>query len=120
MRRVILESPYAGQVERNTLYARRCVRHALSCGDAPIASHLLYTQPGILDDRVIAERDWGIAAGLAWKVVAEACVVYEDYGISKGMQYGIDAAIEAKVPVNYRKIGKTPAEHDATVSNADG
>lgn len=120
MRRVILESPYAGQIERNTLYARRAIHHALQCGDAPIASHLLYTQPGVLDDRIVAERDWGIAAGLAWLEVAEACVVYTDYGISKGMQYGIDAALEAGVPVQYRQIGKTAAEYDATVTEADG
>lgn len=47
-RRVVLESPYAGkdkeEVERNTRYARACVRDCIIHGDAPFASHLLYTQ----------------------------------------------------------------------------
>ena len=47
MVRVILESPYAGDIERNVKYARMAVRDSLSRGEAPIASHLLYTQEGI-------------------------------------------------------------------------
>ena len=104
MKRVILESPFAGDVERNIQYARQCIRDSLSRGEAPIASHLLYTQPGILDDNIPHERQWGIDAGLAWKSVAEASVVYEDYGISNGMQYGIDVAKKAGLAVEYRRI----------------
>jgi len=37
-------------VEANTETARRCVRNSLMRGEAPIASHLLYTQPGILHE----------------------------------------------------------------------
>ena len=50
MRLVIVESPYAGDIETNVKYARRCVKDSLMRGEAPIASHLLYTQEGILDD----------------------------------------------------------------------
>lgn len=46
MRRVIVESPYAGEVEANVTYARACVRDCVLRGEAPIASHLLFTQPG--------------------------------------------------------------------------
>lgn len=46
MRRVVLESPFAGDVERNVRYAKACIRDCLSRGEAPIASHLLFTQPG--------------------------------------------------------------------------
>ena len=55
-----------------------------------IASHLLYTQPGILDDTIPDEREVGIAAGLEWAHVAEAMVIYTDRGISPGMQRAID------------------------------
>jgi hypothetical protein len=41
MRWVILESPYAGDVEANVAYARAAVRDSLMRGEAPIASHLL-------------------------------------------------------------------------------
>lgn len=103
-RLVILESPFAGDVEANVEYGRACVRDSLLRGEAPIASHLLYTQPGILDDNIASERQHGIDAGLAWRKVAEASVVYIDRGISNGMQYGIDAALAAGVPVEYRTI----------------
>jgi hypothetical protein len=39
-------------------------------GEAPIASHLLYTQPGVLRDEIPEERRHGIDAGLAWGAVA--------------------------------------------------
>ncbi len=104
MRLVIIESPYAGDVEANLEYARRCVRDSLARGEAPIASHLLYTQPGILNDDVPIERQQGIDAGLAWRRVAEASVVYTDRGVSAGMQYGIRAAEAADIPIEYRSI----------------
>lgn len=44
---VIVESPYAGDVERNTAYARAAVRDCLMRGEAPFASHLLYMAYGI-------------------------------------------------------------------------
>lgn len=106
MRLVILESPYAGDVDANVDYARACVRDSLMRGEAPIASHLLYTQPGILDDTVPAERQHGIDAGLAWRAVAHASVVYTDRGISKGMEYGIAAAKAAGIPVEYRTLAR--------------
>lgn len=104
MRLVIIESPYAGNVEANLAYARRCVRDSLARGEAPIASHLLYTQPTILDDNIPAERQQGIDAGLAWRAVAHASVVYTDLGISLGMEYGIAAALEAGIAVEYRSL----------------
>lgn len=106
-RLVILESPYAGtpeEVKENILYARACLRDSLLRGEAPIASHLLYTQEGVLDDTIPDERMRGIDAGLAWRRVAEASVVYMDRGISKGMTYGIDAAMDAGKPVEYRRL----------------
>jgi len=104
MKRVILESPYAGFIERNIKYARECVRHSLSLGEAPIASHLLYTQDGILNDEIEEERNLGINAGLVWKEVADKHVFYIDFGISKGMQYAIDYAARNDIKIEYRKI----------------
>lgn len=85
MRLVIIESPYAGEVDANVEYARSAMRDSLNRGEAPIASHLLYTQPGILRDDVPAERQWGIDAGLAWRSVAELAAFYVDRGWSSGM-----------------------------------
>ena len=109
VRRVILESPYSGktdeEVVRNVGYARKCVKDCLARGESPIASHLLFTQPGILDDRVPAERALGMQAGLAWYEGAEACVVYNDYGVSAGMEVGIGTAKRFGLPIERRQLG---------------
>lgn len=105
----IIESPYAGDVDRNVTYARRAVRWALERGFAPIASHLLYTQPGILDDNNPAERQWGIDAGLAWHAVPGVkTLVFDDYGMSRGMNYGISVAQEHGTPYTFQSIGENP------------
>jgi hypothetical protein len=106
MRLVILESPFAGDEQANIDYARLCVRDSLMRGEAPIASHLLYTQPTILDDNVPKQRNQGIDAGLAWGAVADATIIYTDRGISRGMRHGITAAIASSRPTEYRSIEK--------------
>lgn len=110
MKRVILESPFAGDVEANIAYARAAMADCLHRGEAPLASHLLYTQPGILDDDVPGERDLGIEAGLIWGAQAEATVVYIDRGISRGMQFGIDRALKEGRPVHRRTLLGGPRE----------
>lgn len=104
MKRVILESPYAGDIEKHVQYARECIKHSLLLGEAPIASHLLYTQEGILDDNIPEERNLGIDAGLAWKEVADKQVFYIDYGMSQGMLYAMEFAKEHNIPFELRKI----------------
>jgi len=107
-RLVVLESPYRsrveGQIKRNIRYARDCVRDCLARHEAPIASHLLYTQDGILNDDDPDERNRGIRAGLSWTKVADATVVYIDHGISEGMLLGIFEAQEHGVPVEFRRL----------------
>lgn len=85
MKLVIIESPYAGDIDANVKYARAAMRDSLNRGEAPIASHLLYTQPGILKDEIPDERQWGIDAGLAWREVADFAAFYTDRGWSSGM-----------------------------------
>lgn len=100
MKLVIVESPLAGDYEANRAYARACVYDSLMRGEAPLASHLLYTQ--MLDDKIPAERTLGIEAGLAWGRKADLTAVYTDRGISSGMQLGIDRAKAEGRPVEYR------------------
>jgi len=104
MRRVILESPYGQDPYLGVVYGRACLRHSLWMGEAPMAMHLLYTQPGILDDSVPAERAQGMASAFLWYGAAEACVVYRDYGISDGMEAGIEMATSLGLPVEYRSL----------------
>lgn len=108
MTRVIQESPYAGPtpeaIAKHEEYARRAVKDSLYRGEAPLASHLLYTQPGILDDTVKEERRLGIDAGHAWLGQADGMVVYADLGISPGMHIGIERAKALGVHVDYRYL----------------
>jgi hypothetical protein len=104
MRRVCLESPFAGNVAENIAYAKAAVRDCLGRREAPIASHLLFTQDGILRDDTPAERELGINAGLAWQTAADAVVVYTDCGISPGMELAIDRAKFYNIPIEYRSL----------------
>lgn len=121
MRLVILESPYSARtfIGRwlNRCYARQCLRDALARGEAPIASHLLYAQ--VLDDRDPAQRSLAIAAGLAWRKVAEASVVYVDRGVSDGMKFGIETVTAAGLPVERRAICQTPSKRAFFTRNGD-
>lgn len=107
MRLVVLESPYghrtASVIAVNEAYARACIADSLRRGEAPIASHLLYTQPGILKDSEPHERAHGISAGHSWIRVCDAVVVYTDRGISPGMREAIRLAEkDLGTPVEYR------------------
>ena len=79
-RLVILESPYAGDVEANVAYARACLLDSLHRGEAPIASHLLHTQ--VLDDTAPEERALGPALS---RYPAVSTAFYVDRGWSRGM-----------------------------------
>jgi hypothetical protein len=84
---VIIESPFAGDVADNIAYARRCLRDSLLRGEAPFASHLLYTQPKVLDDDVPIERKLGIESGFAFKHIEGALTAfYIDRLWSSGMK----------------------------------
>lgn len=77
--RVMIESPFAGKgateeerVKDEKLklrYLRFCLRDSILRGEAPFASHAIYTQPWVLDDRDPEERALGIACGFAFREV---------------------------------------------------
>ena len=121
MKRVIIESPYAGDVERNARYLVACMRDSLKRGEAPYASHRMF--PGVLDDLVPEERELGISAGLVWGQCAELTAVYIDLHVlpmrvqpdrvsafllqpfSSGMLRGIQHAAACGRPMEARSIG---------------
>lgn len=99
--RVIVESPFAGGW-KNVLYSRQCVVDSLSRGESPYASHLLYTQKGMLDDKIPEQRHRGIAAANGWLEVADFVAVYCDNGITTGMVIGIVKAARLAKPIHMR------------------
>lgn len=104
MKRVVVESPYSGNVELNLRYLRAALRDCILRGESPYASHALLTQPGVLDDTVPEERELGIKAGFAFRPVMDLTAVYTDLGYSNGMKYGIADAGRIGHPIEYRTI----------------
>ena len=99
MKAVIIESPFAGNWERNLKYLRACMKDCLKRGEAPFASHALYTQEGVLDDNIPSERKLGIDAGLEIGSRMDATVVYTDLGITDGMKQGMEHAGKESRPM---------------------
>jgi len=81
------------------------MRHSLDQGEAPIASHLIYTQPGILDDSVEKERDQGIQAGYEWMDAADLVAFYTDRGWSRGMIRALKMARILNKRIEVRSLG---------------
>lgn len=112
MVRVGISSPLSAatreEVEINKDYARRCMRDSLERGEAPYASHVLFDQPGILNDLDPNERNLGMAAGLNWITQSHKIVVYLDRGLSAGMQAEIDYCRHRGIPIEERYLYNRP------------
>ncbi len=125
---VIIESPfkpseddvrrYAGRYSRaellrqNLIYGRLALENSLGRGEAPITSHLLYTQ--VWSEKP-ALRDAGIKAGIEWYSRADAAVFYVDLGRSEGMRRAEERAELFNIEKSHRLIldttsGKEPRE----------
>lgn len=102
MRRVIIESPYAGDIEANTEYLKACVLDSLNRSESPYASHAFF--PQFLDDDNPAERKIGIDAGLAWSIAAETVVYYVDKGMSAGMLYALERHCQRNADIDVRQL----------------
>lgn len=131
MKLVIIESPFAARkpdgswdpegVEENLRYLRAAMHDCLKRGEAPYASHALYTQPGVLNDQVPGERTLGINAGFAWNERADLTVMYIDRGLSSGMKLGLVNAAKANRKVEIRSLEEfrnTTTADTATVAMA--
>lgn len=123
MRLVIIESPYSGDIEANVAYARRALHDSISRGEAPLASHLLYTQPGVLIDKSKWERHHGMVMGWEWIRHADRVALYCDRGISTGMLAGLKCTLDLNRPYVFRWLDdeinmdeKTLSEHSALIA----
>lgn len=119
MKLIYVASPYAGDVEKNTEFAKEACRHAMSEGHAFFAPHLLY--PAILDDSKPRERQAGLDMGIAMLSRCDELWCYGDR-ISYGMHLEIEEAQRIGIPIrrvmeqeNGFTIGreKTPAQAGA-------
>ena len=101
---VLLESPYYSEDEsvmkENVKFAEACMRNSLMRGEAPMASHLLYTR--VLDED--GERSIGMSAAMSWQTVVDKLVVYSDRGITDGMTESINLAVKKGLRIEYRTL----------------
>ena len=79
----IIESPYVGDIDRNTVYLRACLRDSWDRGEIPFASHGFF--PFFLRESDPDERKAGIEAGYWFWRSAKLIAFYTDYGVSPGM-----------------------------------
>jgi hypothetical protein len=100
----IIESPYAGDIERNTRYAQLAMRDSIMRGECPFASHLLYPQPNILNEFDPAERALGIELGYRLWPHASVIAFYCDLGISNGMKMAAERAGKEGLLIDMRRI----------------
>ena len=115
---VIIESPFAGRGDRHSIrerdrednieYARTAMRDSILRGEAPFASHLLYTQDGILDDSIEAERKIGIACGAMWRQRALKTIFYTDREWSPGMIEALRYVLLHSMSFKLRSLHRTP------------
>lgn len=108
LKRVVLEVPAQENDEQSIRYARACLRDSLLRGEAPFSGYLLYFQPNVLSSHIAQEYALAIQATAAWECVAEAAIIYQDYGITKDMEQGITRSVASQRPIAYRDIGKNP------------
>ncbi|WP_270421235.1 DUF4406 domain-containing protein [Acidaminococcus massiliensis] len=93
---VYICSPYAGDVERNVLRARRYCRYAADRGFIPLAPHLLL--PQFLDEKT--ERNLALFMGIS---LLSKCAELWIFGeiISQGMEVEIRYAQKKGKPIKY-------------------
>ena len=96
MKLIYVASPYAGDIEQNTEFARKACRHVMNEGHAFFAPHLLY--PQLLEDSNPQERQAGLDMGLAMLSRCDELWCYGDH-ISYGMHLEIEEAVKIGIPV---------------------
>ena len=118
----IIESPYGtnpdgtradpATVERNLRYVRAAMADCFRRGEIPLASHALYTQPGVLDDTKPEERAKGMDAGFMTRAALQECpyvvvqtAVYLDLGVTSGMIHGMQDSAGSLVSIEQRRLG---------------
>ena len=105
-KRVIIESPFKAETPefqlKNMFYRQECIRDSISRGEAPFASHQMYT--AALDDNDPHQRLVGIACGHTWWYVAELIVFYIDLGFSPGMEKALERCHVLQFAIEKRSI----------------
>lgn len=104
---VFICSPYNGDIEINTLRAKRYGRYAMNKQAAPIIPHLMYTQ--FLNENNYEERTLGLNMGLVLLSICQELWVFGSR-ISRGMEIEIEEAKNRNIPIKYYDIHCKPVK----------
>lgn len=96
MKLIYVASPYAGDIKKNTDFAKRACRHVMEQGHVFFAPHLLY--PAILDENQPEQRQLGLDMGLGILSCCDELWCYGDR-ISFGMHLEIEEAQRMGIPI---------------------
>lgn len=96
MKIIYVASPYAGDIERNTAFAKTGCHHVMEQGHGFFCPHLFY--PNILDEHNSKERQLGLDMGLAMLKNCDELWCYGEY-ISPGMMAEIEEAQRLSIPI---------------------
>ena len=99
MKIIYVASPYAGDIEKNTEFAKTACRFVMNEGHAFFCPHLLY--PNILDEQNPEQRQLGLDMGLAMLQSSDELWCFGDH-ISHGMMNEIEEAKRLSLPT--RKV----------------
>jgi hypothetical protein len=97
MKLIYVASPYAGDIEKNTEFAKKACHHVMNEGHAFFAPHLLY--PTILDEHQPEQRQLGLDMGIAMLSRCDELWCYGDW-VSPGMRLEIEEAGRLGIPVH--------------------
>lgn len=106
---VLVESPYKGNIDFHMSYLRLCFRDSIQRGEVPIATHKLYTD--VLNDTDPYERRLGMSMLKELIQHTDFSAVYYDLGVSSGMVFGINYALEVGKPIKPRSLFLHPVPH---------
>ena len=114
---VIIESPFDGDLNRNSFYTRLCVLDSIRRGEAPVACHLVY--PSLTTDLASMVRPAFIHDNSATSPLTraeafehiealrnrlEATIFYTDLGMSEGMSEARARCEEKGLPFEERRL----------------
>lgn len=102
LQKIYVCSPLSGDIKDNIKKAEKYCRDIVIVDNAiPVAPHIYFTR--FLDDNVELERELGMDLGLQLLSDCGKMYVYNQNGISKGMQKEIEMAKRLNIPIVYRE-----------------
>lgn len=113
MKTIYVASPYAGDIKKNTEFAKNACRFVIEQRHVFFCPHLLY--PNILDENNPKERKLGMDMGLVMLTTCDELWCFGNH-ISLGMMAEVEEAHKRNIPT-YRVLETEQGFHIGEVKN---